>query len=85
MFASRTQGQEQFLSEYPVTGQLIDLDEPRSIGTAIREAYGNREELLRKREQTWQLAKDDLNWETESKVLVNVVEGVIAKNQERNG
>jgi len=81
MFASRTQSQEQFISEYPVTGQLIDLDEPRSIGTAIREADSNRKELLRKREQTWQLAIDDLNWETESQVLVNVVEGVIAKNQ----
>lgn len=73
MFASQTKSQAQFLDEFPVTGQLIDLHDPKSIASAIEEAFENREDLWKQRTGTWTLAHEQLNWEKESEVLINTV------------
>jgi hypothetical protein len=73
MFASRTKSQAQFLDEFPVTGQLIDLHDPKSIASAIEGAFENREDLWQQRTETWTLAREQLNWEEESEVLINTV------------
>lgn len=73
MFISRTKGQIEFLEEWPCTGRLVDLNEPRSIGEAITWAQTNRSQLLEKRIDAWELAQKELNWENESRYLVDTV------------
>jgi hypothetical protein len=78
MLASKTASQIQFLEEFPVTGQIIDLHQPETISVALQWAFDNRDALLKKRQATWQLAKTRLNWEEESKPLVEVVENIFS-------
>jgi hypothetical protein len=73
-FISKTLAQEQFLQEFPDAGQLIDLNTPDSIAESLRSAFENRYELLQNRQRAWQLGDTALNWEKESKVLVDFVQ-----------
>ena len=73
MLISKTPAQEQFLREFPDAGELIDLNEPKTIADALREAFEKRDELLQKRQRAWQLGDAELNWEKESEVLVHFV------------
>ena len=73
MLASHTAAQLHFLEEWPQTGQAIQLDKPHSIADALDHAFHHREELLAKRKETWLLAQSRLNWETECKPLLDLV------------
>jgi len=73
MLISKTPAQGQFLREFPDAGELIDLNEPKTIADALREAFEKRDELLQKRQRAWQLGDAELNWEKESEVLVHFV------------
>lgn len=77
MLLSRTASQEQFLSEWPMTGRLIDLPSPQSIAEAIEWAYQHRDDLLEKRKSSWEVAKTQLNWEVESTKLIELVQKVL--------
>ena len=70
MLVSHTASQEQFLTEWPETGTLIDLKTPATIANQLKWCFENREELLARRK----LASDTLNWEVESRGLIDVVE-----------
>ena len=72
-FISKTPAQEQFLQEFPDAGELIDLNEPKTIADALGVAFEKRDELLQKRQRAWQLGDTALNWEKESEVLVGFV------------
>ena len=72
-FISKTPAQEQFLREFPDAGELIDLNEPKTIAEPLGEAFEKRDELLQKRQRAWQLGDTVLNWEKESEVLVHFV------------
>ena len=72
-FISKTPAQEQFLREFPDAGELIDLNEPKTIADALGVAFEKRDELLQKRQRAWQLGDTALNWEKESEVLVGFV------------
>ena len=72
-FISKTPAQEQFLQEFPDAGQLIDLNKPDSIAESLGFAFESRDELLQNRQRAWQLGHTALNWEQESKVLVEFV------------
>ena len=73
MLISKTPAQEQFLREFPNAGELIDLNEPKTIADALGEAFEKRDQLLQKRQRAWQLGDTALNWEKESEVLVGFV------------
>jgi len=73
MLISKTPAQEQFLREFPDAGELIDLNEPKTIADALGEAFEKRGQLLQKRRRAWQLGDTVLNWEKESEVLVHFV------------
>ena len=77
MLLSRTASQEHFLSEWPMTGRLIDLKSPQSIAEAIEWAYQHRDELLEKRRASWEAAKTQLNWEVESTKLIELVQKLL--------
>ena len=74
MLASKTSAQRDFLREWPDTGRAIELNDPSSIAQALSWAYENRDELLAKRRSSWEQANTTLNWETESKPLVQLVQ-----------
>jgi glycosyltransferase involved in cell wall biosynthesis len=74
MLVSKTEAQIDFLNEYPNAGELIDLEKPVSIANALTTAYHNREGLLQKRKAAWELGKKTLNWERESRSLINLVQ-----------
>ena len=76
-FISKTPAQEQFLREFPDAGELIDLNEPKTIADALGEAFEKRDQLLQKRQRAWQLGDTALNWEVESEVLVGFVHQAI--------
>ena len=78
MMVSETAAQRQFLEEYPETGSLIDLRQPRTIADALKNAHIERTTLHQKRQATWRLAHERLNWEKESEVLVELVNGFLA-------
>ena len=73
MLVSKTEAQIDFIREFPDTGEIIDLEQPRSIAHALFEAYRNRAALLEKRKAAWTLGQDKLNWECESKVLIQFI------------
>ena len=77
MLISKTPAQEQFLREFPDAGELIDLNEPKTIADALGEAFEKRDQLLQKRRRAWQLGDTELNWEVESEVLVGFVHQAI--------
>ena len=43
MLISKTPAQEQFLREFPDAGELIDLNEPKTIADALGEAFEKRD------------------------------------------
>ena len=76
MMVSETAAQRQFMEEYPETGSMIDLCQPRKIADALKTAHAERAALHQKRQATWQLAHDRLHWEKESEVLVALVKEI---------
>ena len=74
---SRTSAQIDFQREYPDAGELIDLSRPESVADVIRTLDANRDVLLEKRKKAWLLAKEYLNWEMESKQLIEVVNSML--------
>jgi hypothetical protein len=76
-FISKTPAQEQFSQEFPDAGQQIDLNTPDSIAESLRSAFENRDQLLQNRQRAWQLGDTALNWEKESKVLVDFIESAM--------
>ena len=74
---SNTPGQLDFHREYPETGEIIDLDDPKSTVKILRLLAANHFELNTKRKAAWQLGHETLNWETESRKLLALVDNII--------
>jgi hypothetical protein len=70
--ASKTSAQIQFFKEFPVAGQLIDLEQPESTAQVLKEFFENRKDLLQRRKQAMALAQTTLNWERESQKLIGL-------------
>ena len=73
--ASHTRSQVQFMEEHPDAGVVFVSDE--HLVSIIREWAQNPQALLAKRKAAWQLGHDTLNWETESKKLVSLVDQIL--------
>ena len=71
--ATKTAAQAQFFNEYPRAGELMDSNEPKATAQRLREIYENRQELEEKRKAAWALGQDKLNWECESKALIQFI------------
>lgn len=78
MLVSETKAQNHFLEEWPQTGTAINLNEPSTISSALTWAWDKREELLDRRKSSWLCAKTELNWESESKPLLKLIERVLS-------
>ena len=74
---SKTPGQLNFHREYPETGEIIDLYNPKSSVRILRKLAANHSDLETKRHAAWLLSQTTLNWETESKKLVSLVDQIL--------
>lgn len=75
--ATRTPGQIQFFEEYPETG--ITYTDENSLLHQLTHWANNLEELAERRRKAWELAREILNWENESKVLLQTVNAILTK------
>lgn len=76
MLMSETAAQLDFIKEWPETGKSIKLTDPSSIADALIGAHQERNALLENRKKAWHCAQTNLNWETESKPLVELVQSL---------
>ena len=75
--ATRTPAQEHFFSDHPECGTLIDISEPATITELLSHWSKNRAELEENRQQAWRLAQNELNWDRESTILLNLVASIL--------
>jgi len=73
--ASNTRSQTQFMEEHPEAGVVFESDE--QLIQIIQEWAGRMEAVHEHRSAAWQLGRDTLNWETESKKLVKLVKSLL--------
>lgn len=74
---SKTPGQIDFHQQNPITGHLIDLNDDKVSTQMLRNLYENRSDLELERRNAWAFAANHLNWETESKKLLELVNSLI--------
>jgi glycosyltransferase involved in cell wall biosynthesis len=78
IIASETEAQKQFLMEYPLVGSSFKLGDVDNLAATISFYYHNREALLQAKSQSRFLAKNELNWENESKKFINIVKETLS-------
>ena len=74
IIATRTLAQLDFASEYEPSLTFIDLQNPSSIKSALSTLANNREHLWEGRLKNWKQGQSKVNWETESKKLINLID-----------
>ena len=70
---SSTPAQVDFLRTYPTTGIEVNLNSPESVQSALTIIWSHRKKLLERRMSIWSLGQNQLNWDKESRVLLNAV------------
>ena len=76
--ASRTAGQVQFYQEHPELGETLELTDGASWTKRLTKLSSSLETLTEQRNKVWTLAKEELNWETESQKLLTLVDEMLA-------
>lgn len=77
IIASDTQAQTLFLKQYPESGLLFHNTDVTALAGCIN-TYAQRPDLLLKtRLHNYQLGQTQLNWESESKVFIDLVENTL--------
>jgi glycosyltransferase involved in cell wall biosynthesis len=74
VLASRLVEQEKIISQYDVGG-FIENHQPEHIAQKIKEIFGNPEMLERWKHNTCRV-KEELNWENESKIVLDIFKQV---------
>ena len=75
---SDTPAQREFIEKHPNMGCVIDLFNVTSIAEKLNYYARNRSELETLRWNSWWIANERLNWETESKVLLDTVKEILS-------
>jgi glycosyltransferase involved in cell wall biosynthesis len=76
---SDTKAQKQFLEEHPNIGMIYKYDDPASLAVVLSLYAENRDVLASHQKNARDLAEKKLNWEMESKKLLEVVQAVLNK------
>jgi glycosyltransferase involved in cell wall biosynthesis len=74
VLASRLIEQEKIISQYDV-GTFIDDHNPEHMARKIKEIFGDPE-LLNRWKQNTRRVREELNWETESKIVTDIFKQV---------
>jgi len=75
--ATKTQAQQHFYDDHPACGILIDISKPTTITGLLSHWSKNRLELEERRKQAWEAARDQLNWDHESAILINLIQSTL--------
>lgn len=70
--ASETPAQKKFLEENPSVGETYSRGDYRQLATLLRNYYYQPEKLNEARMAAYELAKNEMNWEKESKKFVAI-------------
>ncbi|MDO3627489.1 hypothetical protein [Mucilaginibacter sp. BT774] len=71
--ASDTDAQLQFLNDYPAVGKAYKKGDAALLADVLLSYHLNRYELLEAKKKALQLARQELNWENESKTYLQLV------------
>ena len=76
--ASDTTAQVKLMSEYPGIGKIYQKNNSQSLADVLTYYQQHKDELLKARLTAFDVAKDKLNWETEGKNFLSLVEQTLA-------
>lgn len=79
VLASDTAAQRQLLGEYPDIGRIYQKNDSGALADGLRYYQQNREELFKARIAAFKVAKNKLNWKSESKYFLRQVEQTLAR------
>ncbi len=83
IIASDTTAQQGFLNQHPSVGKLYKKGSPESLAQILSYYHHNREQLFETRGLALQLAREELNWETEKEQLLKLINSVITAANNR--
>ena len=75
--ASDTPAQRDFFQSNADLGTVLDLDSPSQWAQTITALNEDRDKLEEKRKKAWEIGHASLNWEVESKSLIEAVESIL--------
>ena len=78
---SDTTAQVSFHKEYPMLGEVINLQDPSSIEHVIRAQFDARQDLFRRRLDIIAFAEEEMNWEFDSLTLVKFVQDMLTMHK----
>ena len=74
---SATEAQSEFLRSFPKIGYLFEEGSQDQLVEILRMLYHDKRSLLNARENALALARDKMNWETESKTFLQIIQHTI--------
>lgn len=77
VIASETHAQRKFMEQYPQVGRSYPIGDVRALAEILKYYWEHPESLEAARRNAWQLAHDELNWETEQQKLLTLVRSVL--------
>lgn len=77
IIASETDAQKKFMTENPGVGKTYPIGNVEQLTKVLQYYCTHPKELLKTRQNAWQLAVDKYNWEIEQKKFLNLVKSVI--------
>ena len=77
VLVSDTTAQKEFIKRYPAVGALYKHDDVTDLCRVIKYFNDNRDQLDNCKRESSELAKQTLNWETESSKLTNMIDAII--------
>lgn len=78
VLVSDTTAQKEFIKNYPAVGALYKHDDVSDLCRVIKYYHDNRDQLDNCKRESSELAKQTLNWETESTKLINIIDSLVA-------
>jgi len=76
--ASDTSAQTQLMSEYPGIGEIYQKNSTQALADVLSYYQQHQDELFKAKSTAFDIAKSKLNWETESKNLLTLVDQTLA-------
>lgn len=77
VLASNTHAQKELLFNYPDCGKLFEIKNAESLAHGLDYYLMNRDALNNAKQASYALGQNQLNWETESKKLLKLVEDTL--------
>ena len=78
IIVSDTAAQKQFLEEYPGVGKIYQKGNAQSLADILLYYHQHCEQLVETRKASLLLADKELNWETEQRIFLDVVEKTLS-------